>query len=65
MIITAVTSEGAGVEVLRAASTQERFKKTKPVLQNIVESSRVYGEGVDFVVEIAENNKKFGLNLDL
>ncbi len=63
--VAAVTSEGAGVEVLWAASTRERFKKTEPVLRNIVESFRVYGDGLDFAAEIAENDRKFGLDVDL
>ena len=63
--VAAVTSEGAGVEVLWAASTRERFKKTEPVLRSIVESFRVYGEGLDFAAEIAENDRKFGLDVDL
>lgn len=59
--VASVTSEGAAVEVLWAASTRERFKKTEPQLRDIVESFRVYGDGLDFAADIAENDRKFGI----
>lgn len=59
--VASVTSEGAAVEVLWAASTRERFKKTETQLRDIVESFRVYGEGIDFDADIAANDVKFAL----
>merc|ERR1712087_237622 len=59
--VASITSDGAAVEVLWAASTRERFKKTEPQLRDIVESFRVFGDGIDFAADIAENDRKFGL----
>mmetsp|Transcript_2093 Transcript_2093/g.4938 ORF Transcript_2093/g.4938 Transcript_2093/m.4938 type:complete len:297 (-) Transcript_2093:1591-2481(-) len=59
--VAAVTSEGPAVEVLWAASTRERFKKTEQQLRDIVGSFRVYGDGLDFAATIAENDKRFGM----
>lgn len=59
--VASVTSEGPAVEVLWAASTRERFKKTETSLRDIVESFRVYADGLDFNEELAKNEAKYGL----
>lgn len=59
--VASVTSEGPAVEVLWAASTRVRFKKTEGTLRDIVESFRVYGDGLNFNEEIAANEAKYGL----
>mmetsp|Transcript_51977 Transcript_51977/g.125336 ORF Transcript_51977/g.125336 Transcript_51977/m.125336 type:complete len:192 (+) Transcript_51977:752-1327(+) len=46
--VAALTSEGPAVEVLWAASTRERFKKTEETLRDITSSFRVYAEGLNF-----------------
>lgn len=59
--VAAVTSEGPAVEVLWAASTRERFKKTEGTLRDIVESFRVYADGINFSDEIAANDAKYAI----
>lgn len=44
--VASVTSEGAAVEALWAASTAIRYKKTEPTLRDIVSSFRCYTEGI-------------------
>lgn len=48
--VAAITSEGGGksVQVLWAASTDARYKKTEPTLRNIVQSFRCYADGLNF-----------------
>jgi len=57
--VAAVTSTGPAVEVLWAASTRERFKKTEGTLRDIVGSFRVWGDGLNFSEEIAKNDAKY------
>ena len=52
--IAAITSEGPAVEVLWAASTRERFKKTEQTLRDITSSFRVYADGLNFSDELAK-----------
>mmetsp|Transcript_7145 Transcript_7145/g.14609 ORF Transcript_7145/g.14609 Transcript_7145/m.14609 type:complete len:302 (-) Transcript_7145:227-1132(-) len=59
--VASVTSEGPAVEVLWAASTRERFKKTETTLRDIVGSFRVYGDGLNFSEEIAKIEERFSL----
>lgn len=59
--VASVTSEGAAVEVLWAASTVQRFKKTEGTLRDIVSSFRVYGDGLNFSEEIAKNRERYAL----
>jgi len=61
--IAAVTSEGPAVEVLWAASTRERFKKTETTLRDIVGTFRVYGDGINFSDEIAKTQERFALEM--
>lgn len=58
--VASVTSVGPAVEVLWAASTRERFKKTETTLRDIVSSFRVYSD-LNFDRELAENEAKFGM----
>jgi hypothetical protein len=46
--VASITSEGAAVEALWAASTAPRFKKTEESLRNIVSTFRCYAEGINF-----------------
>lgn len=50
--VASITSEGKAVEVLWAASTDIRYKKTESTLRNIVSSFRVYAEGINFADEL-------------
>ena len=50
--VASITSEGPAVEVLWAASTDVRYKKTEPALRSIVDSFRVYAEGINFADEL-------------
>lgn len=50
--VAAITSEGPAVEVLWAASTRERFKKTEESLRDITSSFRVYADGLNFSSEL-------------
>lgn len=47
--VASITSEGDAVEVLWAASTAIRYKKTEADLRNIVASFRCYSEGLDLL----------------
>ena len=44
--VASVTSEGNAVEVMWAASTAVRYKKTENVLRDIVQSFRCYADGI-------------------
>ena len=44
--VASVTSQGAAVEALWAASTAIRYKKTEPTLRDIVASFRCYTDGI-------------------
>jgi len=46
--VASVTSEGNGVQLLWAASTSIRYKKTETQLRTITDSFRVYADGIDF-----------------
>jgi hypothetical protein len=46
--VASITSEGAAVEALWAASTAPRFKKTEQSLRDIVSTFRCYAEGINF-----------------
>lgn len=59
--VASVTSEGAAIEVLWAASTRVRFKKTEDSLRDIVASFRVYSDGLNFNEELAKNEERYGL----
>lgn len=59
--VASVTSEGPAVEILWAASTRVRFKKTEETLRDIVGSFRVYADGINFSEAIAANDAKFAL----
>lgn len=59
--VASVTSEGAAIEVLWAASTRVRFKKTEENLRDIVASFRVYSDGLNFNEELAKNEERYGL----
>jgi len=50
--VAAITSEGPAVEVLWAASTDIRYKKTEQTLRSIVDSFRVYAQGINFADEL-------------
>lgn len=51
--VASVTSEGAGVQLLWAASIAARYKnKTEGQLRGIVESFRVYGDGLNFSADL-------------
>jgi hypothetical protein len=52
--VASITSEGPAVEVLWAASTSARFKKTEPNLRNIVDSFRCYTEGINMSDELMQ-----------
>jgi hypothetical protein len=52
--IASITSQGPAVEVLWAASTTVRFKKTEDTLRAIVNSFRCYTEGIQFSSELRE-----------
>jgi hypothetical protein len=45
--LASITSTGNSVEVLWAASTRQRFKKTEGSLMTIVDSFRCYSGGLD------------------
>jgi hypothetical protein len=61
--VASVTSEGEAVEILWAASTRDRFKKTEETLRDIVGSFRVYSDGLNFSEEIRLNEEKFGMDV--
>lgn len=46
--VASITSEGKAVEVLWAASTAPRWKKTEDTLRSIVSTFRCYSEGINF-----------------
>lgn len=50
--VASLTSEGAAIEVLWAASTEARYKKTETTLRNIVASFRCYSDGINFSDEL-------------
>lgn len=50
--VASITSQGNAVEVLWAASTTIRYKKTEPVLRDIVASFRCYADGLNFSDEL-------------
>lgn len=52
--VASITSEGPGVEVLWAASTAARFKKTETSLRTIVDSFRCYTEGINMSNELMQ-----------
>lgn len=51
-----ITSEGPAVEVLWAASTAQRYKKTSDTLKSIVASFRCYAEGINLSDELVRND---------
>lgn len=59
--VASVTSEGPAVEILWAASTRVRFKKTEETLRDIVGSFRCYADGINFTEDIAKNDARFAL----
>lgn len=60
--VASVTSEGPAVEALWAASTRIRYKKMESTLRDIVDSFRVYGDGLNFSEAIAKNDERFAMN---
>jgi len=52
--VAAVTAQGSAVQVLWAASTAVRYKKTEPVLRDIVGSFRCYAEGIAMSNELTD-----------
>lgn len=56
--VAAITSQGPAVEVLWAASTRERYKKTEPVLRDIVSSFRCYADGLNFSSELVQYDEE-------
>jgi hypothetical protein len=50
--VAAITSQGPAVQVLWAASTDARYKKTEPILRNIVGSFRCYADGINLSDEL-------------
>lgn len=55
--VAALTSEGPAVEILWAASTRERYKKTEETLRDITSSFRVYADGLNFSNEIIKGDE--------
>lgn len=53
--VAAITSEGNSVQVLWAASTTNRFKKTEQTLRDIVGSFRCYAEGINFANDLYDS----------
>jgi hypothetical protein len=58
--VASITSEGPAVEVLWAASTRERYKKTESTLREITSSFRVWADGLNFSEERAKMEERFG-----
>mmetsp|Transcript_16968 Transcript_16968/g.24870 ORF Transcript_16968/g.24870 Transcript_16968/m.24870 type:complete len:299 (-) Transcript_16968:426-1322(-) len=52
--VAAITNEGPDVQVLWAASTRQRFKKTEPQLREITSSFRCYSEGLQLSSSIRD-----------
>ncbi len=53
--VASVTSVGNNVEVLWAASTRQRYKKTEQQLRTITDTFRCYADGLDMAkIEYAE-----------
>ena len=52
--VASITSEGPAVEVLWAASTSARFKKTEQSLRNIVDTFRCYTDGINMSDELMQ-----------
>ena len=52
--VASITSEGPAVEVLWAASTAPRFKKTEQSLRDIVGSFRCYADGLNLSDELVD-----------
>lgn len=50
--VASITSEGNAVEVLWAASTTQRFKKTEQQLRDIVSTFRCYADGLNLSEEL-------------
>jgi hypothetical protein len=50
--VASITSQGNAVQVLWAASTSARYKKTESTLRDIVSSFRCYAEGINFSDEL-------------
>lgn len=51
--VAAITSQGGqAVQVLWAASTEARYKKTESTLRTVVESFRCYADGINFTDEL-------------
>jgi hypothetical protein len=50
--VASITSAGNAVQVLWAASTTNRFKKTEGNLRDIVDSFRCYADGINFANEL-------------
>jgi hypothetical protein len=56
--VAAITSQGKAVQVLWAASTDARYKKTQDTLRNIVQSFRCYADGLNFAEELVSFNEQ-------
>jgi hypothetical protein len=54
--VASITSTGDSVQVLWAASTTNRFKKTEGNLRDIVDSFRCYADGINFADELLQYN---------
>ena len=52
--VASITSEGPAVEVLWAASTSVRYKKTEDTLREIVNSFRCYADGLNLSDELVD-----------
>jgi hypothetical protein len=50
--VASITSQGKAVQVLWAASTSARYKKTESTLRDVVRSFRCYEEGINFSDEL-------------
>jgi hypothetical protein len=60
--VASITSQGDAVEVLWAASTAIRYKKTEETLRNIVASFRCYADGLNFSDELVGSAASRGLD---
>lgn len=52
--VAAITSAGKSIQILWAASTTNRFKKTESTLRGIVGSFRCYADGINFANDLYE-----------
>ena len=57
--VAAITAQGKNVQVLWAASTAPRFKKTEPVLRDIVGSFRCYADGIGMAEELSTDSDAY------